>query len=209
VLRGCTANCSNPFADFFSSLAERSLYNNTPGLGDRSTPSSVLEGVALIGSDGIGGAVIKVGETLGPKAAGLIGRLRAAGLIGRLFAGGGVAKAVQAVGAIVPRGARSLGQWGETRLAGELGGAGAKPSSPFVTSLGRRYIDRLVNGMAYEAKAGLNVGLTSGIRRQALKDAELIATGQIRGAEWHFFQGAKPELLQFLRQQGIESVVHP
>jgi hypothetical protein len=94
-------------------------------------------------------------------------------------------------------------------LAAGLGGAGVKPTSPFMTSLGPRYVDRLVNGVAHEAKAGVNVGLTSSIRRQVVKDADLIATGQIRGAEWHFFQGAQNNLLNFLPENGIKPVVHP
>jgi RHS repeat-associated protein len=111
--------------------------------------------------------------------------------------------------AVVPKAPVALGRWGEARLAAELGGAGIKPRSPFSTSLGKRYVDRLVDGVAYEAKAGVNVGLTSAVRRQALKDAELIASGRIRAAEWHFFQGAQPELMAFLRRNGIRPVVHP
>jgi len=44
---------------------------------------------------------------------------------------------------LVPKGTRSLGEWGEARLAQVLGGAGVKPSKPFSTSLGPRYVDRL------------------------------------------------------------------
>ncbi len=75
--------------------------------------------------------------------------------------------------------------------------------------MGNRYIDRLVNGIGYEAKAGVDVGLTSSIRLQVLKDAELVATGQLRGAEWYFFQGAQDDLLAFLKQSGIKYVVYP
>jgi hypothetical protein len=62
--------------------------------------------------------------------------------------------------------------------------------------------NRLVNGIGYEAKAGVNVGLTPAIRKQVPKDAELVATGQLRGAEWHFFQGAQDDLLMFLKEKG-------
>lgn len=103
----------------------------------------------------------------------------------------------------------SLGKWGAARLGQVLGGAGMKPSSPFRTTMGNRYVDRLINGVADEAKAGVNVGLTSSIRRQVLKDAELLATGQLRGAQWHFFQGAQDDLLMFLKDNGIGYTVHP
>ncbi len=63
--------------------------------------------------------------------------------------------------------------------------------------MGERYVDRLVNGIAHEAKAGLNVSLTTSIEKQILKDAELIAKGQIRGAHWHFFQGADDSVAPF------------
>ncbi len=105
--------------------------------------------------------------------------------------------------ALVPRGAVALGKWGEARLAQVLAGAGAKPAGALSTSLGKRFVDRLVNGIAHEAKAGISVKLSARIERQVLKDTELIATRQIRGAHWHFFQGASPELLQFLDQHGI------
>jgi hypothetical protein len=52
------------------------------------------------------------------------------------------------------------------------------------------------------------VGLTSKTRLQALKDAELLASGEIRGSVWHFFQGAQQKLLDFLTENGIQYVVH-
>ena len=110
--------------------------------------------------------------------------------------------------AIVPKFPVGLGGWGEARLAQVLGWLGFKPRNPFWTSLGRRYVDRLLNGIAHEAKAGLDVGLTSRIRMQVLKDAELITSNQIQGAVWHFFQGAKQELLDFLTLNDIKYVVH-
>jgi hypothetical protein len=112
---------------------------------------------------------------------------------------------------IVPRGAHSLGQWGETRLAQVLGGAGTKPRSPLVTPSGaRRYPDRLVNGVAHEAKAGVDdVRLTTSIRRQIDRDAELIGAGQLHGAHWHFFQGASPEVRVYLGSRGIRYTEHP
>ena len=38
------------------------------------------------------------------------------------------------------------------------------------------------------------------IRTQALKDAELVASGKVRGVVWHFYQGATQELLDLLRK---------
>jgi hypothetical protein len=108
----------------------------------------------------------------------------------------------------VPIGTVPLGKWGENHLGRILGWAGEKPSKPFMTSLGARYVDRLVRGIGHEAKAGLNVGLTSSIRNQVLKDVELILSGRLKGAHWHFFRGAKKELLDFLETNGIESTVH-
>jgi RHS repeat-associated protein len=110
--------------------------------------------------------------------------------------------------ALVPKGAVPLGKWGETRLAQVLGGAGYKPNLPFMTSAGPRYIDRLVNGIAHEVKGGLNVSLTRDIERQILKDFELIQSGQIRGAHWHFFQGAQRDVLEFLNKLGIPYTVY-
>jgi RHS repeat-associated protein len=107
----------------------------------------------------------------------------------------------------VPKGWAALGKWGEDKLAKTLGGA-AKNTKPIQTTLGNRIPDFLVDGISYEAKAGVNVGLTSSIRKQVLKDAELILTKRINGAEWHFYQGAQKELLDFLSQNGIRSVVH-
>jgi hypothetical protein len=66
----------------------------------------------------------------------------------------------------------------------------------------------MVDNVAHEAKDGIDVGLNSRIRTQALKDSELAATGEIRGAHWHFFQGAQKKLLDFLTAHGIEHTVH-
>jgi hypothetical protein len=89
-----------------------------------------------------------------------------------------------------------------------LGGAGSKPLSPFPTSMGNRYVDRLHNGIAHESKAGINVKLTTSIRRQMLKDKELIDEGWIKGAHWHFWQGATQEVLDALNSLGLKYTVH-
>ncbi len=109
---------------------------------------------------------------------------------------------------LVPAGARRLGKWGEDRLEALFNGAGLKPQNPFPTSMGNRYVDRLVNGVAHESKAGIDVKLTSSIWRQILKDKELIDEGLIRGAHWHFWQGASQEVLDALKSLGIKYTVH-
>jgi RHS repeat-associated protein len=139
---------------------------------------------------------------------GLAGGAR--GAIGAVIEEGvGVPLSPKSIKALVPRGARRLGEWGEARLAAVLRDAGVKPAKPFATSLGPRYVDRLVDGVAHEAKGGIDVRLNSKIQRQIDKDVELIASGQVRGAHWHFFQGADPELLTELRRNGIDYTVHP
>jgi hypothetical protein len=135
------------------------------------------------------------------------GRQAAARLLATLAEEGG-AIAPSTGRSLLPRGANSLGRWGEQRLAADLGGAGFKPRSPFRTSTGYRYVDRMVNGVAHEAKAGVNVRLTSSIRRQIAKDVELTQTRVIRYAKWHFYQGISPELAAYLKSQGIKVVVH-
>jgi len=95
------------------------------------------------------------------------------------------------------------------RLAQVLGGAGFKPTKAFMTSLGSRYVDRFVESVAHEVKAGLNVKLTSAIRKQVLKDAELLRVNPaITEVYWHFFQGADQKLLSFLNQNNIKYVLH-
>lgn len=53
------------------------------------------------------------------------------------------------------------------------------------------------------------------IRKQVLKDAELIAKGRIQGATWHFYRsattgkaGPSAPLEKFLREHGINIVKH-
>jgi RHS repeat-associated protein len=105
----------------------------------------------------------------------------------------------------------SGGKAGEKYLANLVGG---KPQVYFKTSSGGRYIDQLANGIAYESKVGYT-SLTSRIKTQILKDAELIKKGQINGAEWNFFRsadtgkiGASKQLIQFLKQNGIKYKIH-
>lgn len=82
------------------------------------------------------------------------------------------------------------------------------------TSMGGRYIDQLANGIAHESKVGYTT-LSERIKKQILKDAELIEKGKINGAHWHFFisgvtgdGGASQPLLDFLIEHGIQYTIH-
>jgi hypothetical protein len=69
-----------------------------------------------------------------------------------------------------------------------------------------------------EIQQGWEVGyttLTTSVSTQIAKDAELMATRQIEGATWHFFQspatglgGPSTPLRQALEQAGIGIVIH-
>jgi hypothetical protein len=104
------------------------------------------------------------------------------------------------------------GTEGEEELANLVGG---KPQQYRKTSLGGRYIDQLSDdNIAHESKVGYTT-LTKRIRMQILKDAELINTGKIAGAHWHFFTsgvtgkgGASQPLLDFLIKNGISFTIH-
>jgi RHS repeat-associated protein len=109
---------------------------------------------------------------------------------------------------LVPKATKTLGLWGEARLAAILGGAGTKPKAAVKTVLGLRYHDRVVGKVAYEAKAGLDVKLTSQVRTQIDKDASLVSTGAFDMVEWHFFQGAAQDTLDYLTNSGLTYVIH-
>ncbi|HEU4730906.1 MAG TPA: SpvB/TcaC N-terminal domain-containing protein [Kofleriaceae bacterium] len=118
-----------------------------------------------------------------------------------------VAKGVKAEGASR---IGATGQVGEQALR-QLGG---ESQVFFRTSLGRRFVDQLVNGIAHESKVGYTT-LTPSVAKQIAKDAELMATGQIKGATWHFFEspvtklgGPSGPLRQALEAAGIGIVVH-
>ena len=107
------------------------------------------------------------------------------------------------------------GRAGEAVLA-DLAGATARNQlqQGFSTSLGRRIIDVLVDGVAYESKVGY-VKYSQAAVNQIMKDAELIAKEQVDGAVWHFFRsgvtreiGADQRLLDLLTRNGIKYVIH-
>lgn len=103
------------------------------------------------------------------------------------------------------------GDDGELELAMMFGG---QRHAYFKTSEGARFVDQLADGVAHESKVGY-ASLTKRIRTQIIKDSELIKTGQIDGAHWHFFTsgvtgkgGASKPLLDFLTENGISYTVH-
>lgn len=104
----------------------------------------------------------------------------------------------------------ATGKLGEDFLRG-MGGASQVGKE---TSLGWRYIDQLVNEVAHESKVGA-ASLTQAIQKQILKDMELLATGKIQGAVWHFFTspvtglgGPSGPLAAALTAAGITFVIH-
>ena len=105
------------------------------------------------------------------------------------------------------------GKAGEEYLAKSVGGT---PQQFFSTSDGARFIDQYVmkDGIAHESKVGYT-SLTKSIKRQILKDAELIKGKDIKGSVWHFYKssvtgkiGASKPLLDFLEQNGIKYEIH-
>jgi RHS repeat-associated protein len=108
------------------------------------------------------------------------------------------------------------GQIGATKDVGEnaLKALGGEPQAFFKTSMGDRFIDQLVNGVAYESKVGYTT-LTERISLQIDKDVELMHTGQIQDASWHFFQspvtgqgGPSEPLLRALLNAKIGVEIH-
>ena len=112
-----------------------------------------------------------------------------------------------------PHAARGIGATGKLGEAA-LKALGGESQVAFRTSVGRRVVDQLVNGIAHESKVGY-ASLTKGIAGQIAKDAELMASGEIRGATWHFFRssvtgkiGPSAPLRQALGDAGIGIVMH-
>ena len=96
-----------------------------------------------------------------------------------------------------PKAWRSLflrpGHIAESVRLGKIGEAalnrtGGKPQVRLRTSLGPRVVDKVRNRIGREAKVG-RVALTSRIRGQIAKDAELLRTQMSKGYEWHFYRG--------------------
>ncbi|QQR76155.1 MAG: RHS repeat-associated core domain-containing protein [Holophagales bacterium] len=82
------------------------------------------------------------------------------------------------------------------------------------TSLGRRFIDNLANGVARESKVG-RTALTPRIEMQIAKDVELLNTAGsgVLKVEWHFFPGPTglgptEPLRKALKEAGIAIISH-
>lgn len=91
---------------------------------------------------------------------------------------------------------------------------GGEAQVHFQTTLGPRYIDQLVGGVANESKVGYTT-LTSTIAIQIRKDAELLATKDVNEVVWHFFVspatnkgGPSKPLLKILEANGIKVEIH-
>lgn len=80
----------------------------------------------------------------------------------------------------------SGGDAGEEFLKEMFGG---RQQAYFKTSQGRRFVDQLAGRTAHESKVGY-VAATDFIKKQAAKDAELLATKQVDEVVWHFFRSA-------------------
>jgi RHS repeat-associated protein len=109
--------------------------------------------------------------------------------------------------ALVPRASRTMGKWGEARLADYLGNAGLEQVT-LHTDEGLRFGDYLVGTVIHESKAGINVKLTGKLEEQMIKDADLLRRGVITEVRWHFWQGVKQEVLDALDWYGIKYTIH-
>ena len=145
-------------------------------------------------------------DITGPTPFDAVGLIRGACAMAK--AGAGFAKALSSGTAKAAIGA--TGKIGEDALAG-LGGTKQKF---FNTTLGRRFVDRFVDGIANEAKVGYQ-SLTPEIRLQVMKDVELMQTNKIQGAIWNFYRspvtgkiGPSGPLGEFLNQNGIPFILH-
>lgn len=95
--------------------------------------------------------------------------------------------------------AMEIGELGEARLAEAVGG---ESQVAYETSLGRRVVDQIAEGVAYESKMGY-VTLTGDIAAQIAKDGELLSTGRLRGCEWWFRTSPAPEVASALAEHDI------
>ena len=105
----------------------------------------------------------------------------------------------------------SGGDAGEEFLKEMFGG---RQQAYFKTSQGRRFVDQLAGRTAHESKVGY-VAATDFIKKQAAKDAELLATKQVDEVVWHFFRSADTQkigpsapLKKLLEDYGIKVVIY-
>jgi len=105
---------------------------------------------------------------------------------------------------------RIIGKIGERALQALSGGT----KKYFSTSLGARFVDNFIDGVAQESKVGYTE-LSKRIEAQIAKDLELLETKAVSGVEWHFFAnpytgaiGAAPQLLLYLSNTPIIVIIH-
>ncbi len=174
-------------------------------------PKATVKAYAEMGGNLVGANGAEAAATewlsLGIQAAVLGGATRISGV----RAAPVTAEVSAEVPASVPRSKiGATGKLGEAELA-KLGG---KPNVGFYTELGWRFIDRLVNGIGHESKVG-RTSLTSFVKRQIAKDVELVQTGAMRHAVYHFFRspvtgkiGPTPALKAALEAAKFGIVIH-
>ena len=120
--------------------------------------------------------------------------------VGGLFAPGG------GYGAGIKKGIGWTGKLGAKALAKEVGG---ETHRFFRTKFGSRFVDQFANRIAHESKVG-KVFLTKQIKKQIMKDANLLSIGSIDNAIWHFYKspvtglgGPSSPLRKALQDAGI------
>ncbi|WP_411347185.1 RHS repeat-associated core domain-containing protein [Paenibacillus sp. WLX2291] len=168
------------------------FYDNDGAHPDHSW-TGVLFDMAITGGAGVGKAVIS-------KA------------ISKLY---GTAVAEETATAIASGQVFYGGLAGEAFVAGAVGATAKNQlQQRFSTSMGTRIIDVLVKGSAYESKVGY-VKYSEVAKKQILKDAEILGSGDIKSYTWHFLRsgvtgkiGADQRLLDLLTQNGIKYIIH-
>lgn len=103
------------------------------------------------------------------------------------------------------------GDEGERFLAKTFGGTSQKRMT---TSKGTRFIDQYAKGIAHESKVGYK-SLDKFIKKQVLKDAELLQKQKVKGVMWHFFEssvtgkkGPSKPLANLLTKSGIKFKIY-
>ncbi len=155
-----------PAAGLLGTLGIGAVSNTATGLAER--------GIASGGKDFGTAKDVLIDASVGAATAGITRGLTKA--VGRLVqvkpAGVGNARPIGATGKVGEAALEQLG--GESQVF-------------FRTSQGGRFVDQLVNQVAHESKVGYQ-SLTPTLARQIAKDSELVGSGQLKGAVWHFFE---------------------
>lgn len=97
---------------------------------------------------------------------------------------------------------RKVGKLAEEQFELVMGGK----KKTFEMPSGTRYVDNYLNGVAREVKSGYTK-LTPFIKRQIVKDVELIKLGGVK-VEWHLLAGADSKVIAVLQKAGIKVVLY-